>query len=168
MSYRFCWLLASGIRMEHLIGFITRIYHNARSSECQINADHEPQIFQKPLHGKCHSNRMESIILWLDSACSHVLHRVQDQLTAMWQKMLKNLVHIWDLLPCDYHIFEPLTKALESCTFTSYNDVLQTVAKWLRQQPNKLFADGIWLLMHQWHSCVTHVVSLLTSAISHT
>jgi hypothetical protein len=53
------------------------------------------------------------------------------------------LAHIWDLLPCDYHIFEALTKALESCTFTSYNDVLQAVAKWLRQQPNELFADQI-------------------------
>jgi hypothetical protein len=54
-----------------------------------------------------------------------------------------SLAHIWDLLPCDYHVFEPLTKALENYTFTSYNDVLQAVAKWLRQQPKEFFADGI-------------------------
>jgi hypothetical protein len=49
MSYRLCWLLASGIRVDpvdfysknkfeklvHLIGFIIRIYHDARYSKCQ-------------------------------------------------------------------------------------------------------------------------------------
>jgi len=57
--------------------------------------------------------------------------------------MFKYLAHIWDLLPSDYHVFEPLSKVLESCTFTSYDDVLQGVAKWLRQQPNEFFADWI-------------------------
>ena len=127
----------------HLVGFIIRIYHNAQSSECQIDTDRDSQMFHKLQHSKCHSNMTESIILRLDNACSHVLHRVQDQLTAMWQKTLKHLAHIWDLLPCDYHVSEPLTKALKGCTFTSYNNVLQAVAKWLRQQPNECFADGM-------------------------
>jgi hypothetical protein len=57
--------------------------------------------------------------------------------------MLKHLAHIWDLLPRDYHFFDPLTKALKSCTFKSYNNVLQAMAKWLRHQPKESFEDRV-------------------------
>jgi hypothetical protein len=81
--------------------------------------------------------------------------------------MLNHLAHIWVLLPYDYHIFEPLTRALESCTFKSYNDVLQAVAKWLRQQPNEFFADGMTTYASMALLCNACGDCLLTAAIPH-
>jgi hypothetical protein len=97
-------------------------------------------------NSKCHSKIIESIVLWHDSACSHVAPRVQDQLIAMWWEVLKHLAHIPDLLPRNYHVFEPLQKALERRTFTSDNDVLQAVVKWFRQQPKTKFCKRDMLM----------------------
>jgi len=37
MSYKFAYSLRAGSgRNVHLVGFITRIYHDARSPECQV------------------------------------------------------------------------------------------------------------------------------------
>jgi len=45
----------------------------------------------------------------------HVVHRVQDQVSATGWEELKHHVQRQNLLPCDFQIFGPLKKALRDC-----------------------------------------------------
>jgi hypothetical protein len=46
-----------------------------------------------------------------DNARPHVIHRVQDEVNAMGREVPKLPVYSPDLLPCDFHVFEPLKKS---------------------------------------------------------
>jgi len=87
MSHWFCWLLASkqSAKPVYLVGFVIRIYHDARSSECQI-------LHFKHVHGKFFSMKQTSTIttiisydsvLVYDSGCS-IMQIIRWKMFIVW------------------------------------------------------------------------------------
>jgi hypothetical protein len=90
-----------------------------------------------------------SIILLHNIAHPHVVHRVQDQVSAMLWEVLKYPVYSQGLLLYNFTIFGPLKTALKTLTFIPDNNVLETVLHWFRQQVKEFFTNGINRLVHQ-------------------
>jgi hypothetical protein len=68
-------------------------------------------------------------------------------------------------LPRDIHVFGPLKKALNGCTFSSDDNVQEAVVQWSRHQPKEFFADGIRRPVDQWNSYLNARGDFLTVAV---
>ena len=49
----------------------------------------------------------------------------------------------WDLVPSDFHLFDPLKIFLRGTNFSNDDEVKSTVNKWLRTQFKNLYAEMI-------------------------
>jgi hypothetical protein len=58
------------------------------------------------------------------------------------------------LAPSDSHLFGPLKKQLGGKRFGDDEEVEMEVRKWLRQQPDDLYAAGFSLLLKRWNKCI--------------
>jgi hypothetical protein len=73
----------------------------------------------------------------------------------MQWKVLDHPPHSLDLSPCEFHVFNPLKKALKSRRFWSDEDNKAMVVQWFQQQPREFFVVGILRLVHQWDACLS-------------
>jgi hypothetical protein len=58
-----------------------------------------------------------------------------------------------NLVPSNYHVFNPFKDALRGCHFTSDEEVKETVHVWLAAQRN-LFSADIQKLVERWNKCI--------------
>ncbi|GFQ78682.1 mariner Mos1 transposase [Trichonephila clavata] len=54
------------------------------------------------------------------------------------------------LLPCDFHVFGPLKRAIRRHRYTTDDEVCDWVHAWIRQPPTSFFKDGIDRLVSPW------------------
>ena len=85
--------------------------------------------------------------MWLAERC-------QGQLNAALWEVLRLPALRPDLLPCDFHIYGHLKKAIRGLTFPSNDYVQKAVVPWFRWQIQEFFTDGIRRLTHQLDHCL--------------
>ena len=68
--------------------------------------------------------------------------------------MLKHPAYSPDLAPSDYHLFGPLKNALQGRRFSTDKEVREAVHKWLRDQTETFFLEGIRKLVDTLTKCI--------------
>ncbi|GFQ92472.1 histone-lysine N-methyltransferase SETMAR [Trichonephila clavata] len=58
-----------------------------------------------------------------------------------------------DLLPCNFHVFVPLKRAIRGRRLTTDDEVCDWDQAWIRQQRTSVFKDRIDRLVSQWDKC---------------
>jgi hypothetical protein len=79
---------------------------------------------------------------------------LSSMLLSMHWKVLDHLPCSPELSACDFHVFDPIKKALKDNTFGSDKNVTVKVVQRFQQQPREFFVKGIHQLLCQWYACL--------------
>jgi histone-lysine N-methyltransferase SETMAR len=96
----------------------------------------------------------KTVLLLHDNARPHTARITVETINHMGFEVLERPAYSPDLAPSDYHLFGPLKNALRGRRFSTDEEVRKAVHKWLRDQPETFFVEGIRKLVDRWTKCI--------------
>ena len=94
------------------------------------------------------------MLLLHDNARTRTASHTVETINHLGFEVLEHPAYSPDLAPSDYHLFEPLKNSLRGRRFSADKEVRKAVHKWLRDQLNTFFLEGIRKLVDCWTKCI--------------
>ena len=98
--------------------------------------------------------KRKTVLLYHDNARPHVVAATFETFQNLRFKVLPHPPYSPDLTPCDFHVFGPLKEALCGCCFDRNEEVKEEVHKWITEQPQTFFSNGITKLVDHYKKCI--------------
>jgi len=96
----------------------------------------------------------KKVLLLPDNARPQTASHTVETINHLGFEVLEHPAYSPDLAPSDYHLFEPLKNALRGRRFSTDKEVREAVHKWLGEQPQTFFLEGIRKLVDRWTKCI--------------
>ena len=68
-----------------------------------------------------------------------------------------------DLVPSNYHLFDPMKEVLRGKHYTSDEEVKTAVMKYLKEHSTEFYEDGIHALIRKWKLLLRETLTMLRS-----
>jgi [histone H3]-lysine36 N-dimethyltransferase SETMAR len=94
------------------------------------------------------------IVFQHDNARPHSANLTKLTLHKLGFEVLEHPPYSPDLAPSDYFLFGLLKRELKGRKFDDDNELIQTVQKFFKDLPKKVYKDGIFQLVKRWKLCV--------------
>ncbi|GFS20436.1 transposase [Elysia marginata] len=95
-----------------------------------------------------------SFVLQHDNATAHSANLTQQWLQRYGWKILPHFAQSPNLVPSDFHLFEPLKRHLGGMAFETEGDLVRESKNWFAHLDLDFFRVRIYSLLSRWKKCI--------------
>ena len=128
-----------------------------KSQGTTVNSANYCELLDKvkeDIRNKRRDLQSKGAIFHQDNARPHTANRTLEKIDTLSWELLTHPAYSPDLALSDFHLLGLLKNNMRGKHFTTDDDVIGAVSKWLRRQPRDFYAKGINDFITRWQECI--------------